>query len=168
MAMINDIADQTNLLALNAAIEAARAGDAGRGFAVVADEVRKLAEKTMGATKDVADAIVGIQSGARDSVEAVDRTGKNLEVATGLVSKSGESLRSIVSESVAIAGQIRDIAAASEEQAATSEEIAKSLEEINTSASETARAMRTSTEATSELADQAHQLQDLVRQIRNA
>jgi len=167
MAMINDIADQTNLLALNAAIEAARAGDAGRGFAVVADEVRKLAEKTMGATKDVGDAIVGIQSGAKASIEAVDRTGKNLEVATDLVSKSGESLRGIVSESEAIAGQIHDIAAASEEQAATSEEIAKSLGEINTSASETAQAMQTSTDATNDLADQAHQLQDLVRQIRN-
>jgi methyl-accepting chemotaxis protein len=167
MAMINDIADQTNLLALNAAIEAARAGDAGRGFAVVADEVRKLAEKTMGATKDVGDAIVGIQSGAKASIEAVDRTGKNLEVATDLVSKSGESLRGIVSETEAIAGQIHDIAAASEEQAATSEEIAKSLGEINTSASETAQAMQTSTDATNDLADQAHQLQDLVRQIRN-
>ena len=63
--VINDIADQTNLLALNAAIEAARAGDAGRGFAVVADEVRKLAEKTMTATKEVGEAISGIQSGAR-------------------------------------------------------------------------------------------------------
>ena len=53
--------------------EPCMAGEAGRGFAVV----------------------------ARDSIEAVDKTGKNLEAATSLVSKSGESLLGIVSESVA-------------------------------------------------------------------
>ncbi|HWR04594.1 MAG TPA: methyl-accepting chemotaxis protein, partial [Humidesulfovibrio sp.] len=73
LSVISDIADQTNLLALNAAIEAARAGDAGRGFAVVADEVRKLAEKTMTATKEVGDAIRGIQDGTRKNLEGVER-----------------------------------------------------------------------------------------------
>ena len=168
MTVINDIADQTNLLALNAAIEAARAGEAGRGFAVVADEVRKLAEKTMDATKEVSNAITGIQSGTRDSIDAVGRTEQNLESTTGLVSRSGESLQEIVAESAAIADQIRGIATASEEQTATSQEITRSLEEINASASDTAAAMKTSAGATQDLAGQIRELQEVVHKLRQS
>jgi len=115
MNVISDIADQTNLLALNAAIEAARAGDAGRGFAVVADEVRKLAEKTMAATKEVGEAIRGIQDGARKNLENVDRAVTTVEQATGLANQSGEALREIVALVEQATDQVRSIATASEQ-----------------------------------------------------
>ena len=110
MNVILDIADQTNLLALNAAIEAARAGEAGRGFAVVADEVRKLAEKTMAATKEVGDAIRGIQGGTQKNVVNVEASVAKIDAATGLANLSGQALEDIVRLVDLTTDQVRAIA----------------------------------------------------------
>ncbi|MDQ7831002.1 MAG: methyl-accepting chemotaxis protein [Desulfovibrionaceae bacterium] len=167
MNVISDIADQTNLLALNAAIEAARAGDAGRGFAVVADEVRKLAEKTMTATKEVGEAISGIQQGTRRNIENVERSSHSVEEATKLAKKSGESLTEIVSLVDAASDQVRSIATASEQQSSASEEINRSIEEISTISSETSQAMGQAAQAVSELARQSQELQSLIEDMQS-
>jgi len=120
MDVISDIADQTNLLALNAAIEAARAGDAGRGFAVVADEVRKLAEKTMAATKEVAQRTLGIQQGVERTERDMEETAARVNHAVELAQGSGLSLREIVELAGDTALRIRDFAEAAGEQADTS------------------------------------------------
>jgi methyl-accepting chemotaxis protein len=166
MNVISDIADQTNLLALNAAIEAARAGDAGRGFAVVADEVRKLAEKTMAATKEVGEAISGIQQGTRKNLENVEHSAHTVEQATGLAQKSGEALNEIVHMVENATDQVRSIATASEQQSATSEEINRSIEDINRISTETADAMRQSAQAVGELASQAQALRALIEKMK--
>ena len=70
--VINNVAEQTNLLALNAAIEAARAGEQGRGFAVVAEEVRALAQKTSGATADIAKMLTEIRQQSRQTAEQMN------------------------------------------------------------------------------------------------
>jgi methyl-accepting chemotaxis protein len=165
--VISDIADQTNLLALNAAIEAARAGDAGRGFAVVADEVRKLAEKTMTATKEVGNAIRGIQDGTKKNIENVERSGKTIEDVTKLATSSGDSLREIVSLAEATTDQVRSIATASEQQSAASEEINHSIESVNRVSIETADAMRQSSQAVGELATQAQVLKRLIDEMKS-
>ncbi|WP_428567455.1 MAG: methyl-accepting chemotaxis protein [Solidesulfovibrio sp. DCME] len=167
MNVISDIADQTNLLALNAAIEAARAGEAGRGFAVVADEVRKLAEKTMSATKEVGQAIAGIQHGTAETVAMVEGAVASVEEATGLARSSGAALADIVGVVTAAGDQVRAIATAAEEQSATVEEINQAVSAINRIASETADAMIQSATAVTELADQAHGLSILVTDIRS-
>lgn len=166
MDVISDIADQTNLLALNAAIEAARAGDAGRGFAVVADEVRKLAEKTMAATKEVGEAIKGIQSGTRKNMDHVDGTVRTIQEATALAMKSGETLREIVAMVDSAADQVRSIATASEQQSAASEEINRSIELVAAISLETAQGMTRAGQAVTELTSQARVLQTLITEMK--
>lgn len=162
MNVISDIADQTNLLALNAAIEAARAGEAGRGFAVVADEVRKLAEKTMTATKEVGDAIRGIQDGTRETVHNVERSVTTIAEATKLVTDSGKSLHEIVTFVEDVNDQVQTIATAAEEQSAASEEISRSVEEVSSISSETSQAMGQAAKAVTELSNQAMNLKALI------
>ena len=167
MTVIADIADQTNLLALNAAIEAARAGDAGRGFAVVADEVRKLAEKTMTATREVGEAISGIQQGTRKNIDSVEDVGAAIEETTTLSARSGDSLHKILEYVEHVNDQIQAIATASEQQSATSEEINRSVEQVATISAQTAQAMEKAAQAVDALSRQSATLQGLIHEMKN-
>ena len=167
MNVINEVADQTNLLALNAAIEAARAGEAGRGFAVVADEVRKLAEKTMAATREVAEVLSGIQRDAAHNIATVDQTVEGMSRTTDLTHQSDEALREIVALSDKTSEQIRSIAAASEQQAASSENISRSVTGVNRIAVENTAGMDHSAKAVRDLLEQTRLLGSLVRDLQD-
>jgi methyl-accepting chemotaxis protein len=160
--VISDIADQTNLLALNAAIEAARAGDAGRGFAVVADEVRKLAEKTMGATRDVGEAIAMIQGSVRKNITTTEQTARHITVGTARAAESGSVLQTIVETVARSSDNIRAIAIASGEQSKASGHVSLTAEQVRVIAAQTEEAMSQSSSAVTELASLASQLKAII------
>ncbi len=164
--VINDIADQTNLLALNAAIEAARAGEQGRGFAVVADEVRKLAERTTGATKEIAEMIVQLQKGTQDTVASIESGVEEVETGKKLAGEAGEAIQLIVQTSQRVLDLVSQVATASEEQAATAEEISRNIESINMVAHESASGVEEIAKATEDLNRLTENLQQLVEQFK--
>jgi methyl-accepting chemotaxis protein len=158
--LITGIAQQTKLLALNATIEAARAGEAGRGFAVVANEVKELAKQTATATEQVEQQIESVRSDADRTVKAIGAIGE-------------------------IVRQVNDyqttIAAAVEEQAATTAEINRNVSQASTgvesiaanvsgvaeAARSTADGAQHTESASTDLAQLAQQLNEIVATYRS-
>ncbi|MHB1512819.1 MAG: methyl-accepting chemotaxis protein [Acidiferrobacter sp.] len=157
--LINDIAEQTNILSLNAAIQAAMAGDAGRGFAVVADEVQRLAERSGGATKQIADLVKTIQADTNEAVSSMEKATNGVVEGTRLADAAGQALGQIESVSEQLSSLIVRIAkdAHTQSQAATT---------VSTSMTEIQEATATTSAGTQQTAESIAKLSDLVGELQ--
>jgi methyl-accepting chemotaxis protein len=150
--VINEISFQTNLLALNAAVEAARAGEAGRGFAVVAGEIRNLAQRSGNAAKEIETLIT----------ETIDK----IDNGSGLVIKSGESLRGIIESIKQVRNIVEEITQASVEQKQGMDQISVAVTEMDTMTQQNAALVEETASASEEMANQAQELLDLTRRFK--
>ncbi|MFH1075600.1 MAG: methyl-accepting chemotaxis protein [Pseudomonadota bacterium] len=117
MDLVSEITFQTKLLALNAAVEAARAGEHGKGFSVVANEVRNLAKRSDEASKD-------IKTLVKETMMP------KVDTAHQLVTKTGYSLRKIISDILSLSSAISEISIATQDESKGIEQINQAMIEI--------------------------------------
>ena len=148
ISVIDSIAFQTNILALNAAVEASRAGEVGRGFAVVASEVRALASKS----KESANQIKAI----------IDSNVAEVEAGSALVTNAGQHIENVVSKVGEVKALIDDIAISSKKQVESISHIDSSVDEIESMTQKNASLSEHTSEAASDLLQQARKLDQAV------
>lgn len=160
--VIDDIAKQTNLLALNASIEAARAGSQGRGFAVVAGEVRRLAERTSGATREIAKVIASVQSASAEAVEEMRIRTLAVQQGVEVTGTAGSTIKSMLREIEKVSDMIAQIAAAATQQSTTTQQITASMGQINLLVADSAEGSQVSARSCEHLFNLSLGLQNMV------
>ena len=138
------------------------AGDAGRGFAVVADEVQRLAERSAGATKQIAALVKTIQTDTNEAVSSMEQTTAEVVSGAALTQNAGVALSEIETVSTSLAELIQDISTAARHQSTTAGHVSKTMNVIQDITTQTLDGTSRTASSVGKLTDMAVELRESV------
>jgi len=163
---ITKVADETNLLSLNASIEAEKAGDSGRGFAVVAREIRRLADQTAVSTLDIEQTVREMQSSVSAGVMEMDKFSGEVAQWVKSVGDISGQLNQILEQIKILAPRFESVNEGMRSQASGAQQISDAMTQLTDGARNTTESLKHFHEATSQLKEAAHELQDEVSRFK--
>ena len=131
-------------------------------------EVRRLAERTKGATEEIAGTIRSIQEETRATLEVMEESRAAVETGMGETSRARTSLEAIIESSKQVEHQIHLIASAATQQTSAAGEISESAGQISQLAVENSQGAEEAVEALKNLASLASELDGMIRQFQLA
>ena len=128
--------------------------------------MRRLAERTKGATEEIATTIRSIQDETRSTLQVMEDSRLAVETGMGETGRARKSLEAIIESSKEVEHQIHLIATAATEQTSASGEISESAGQISQLAIENSQGAEEAVEALKNLASLANDLDGMIRQFR--
>ncbi len=166
--LIEELTNRTNLLSFNAAIIAAQAGSQDFGFSVIADEIRQLADRTRGATKEIADIIRDVQPIAKEAVGAINEGVSRVDATVDLAQKTEQALVSILDSADRSQEMSQRISHAMEEQSQATRHLHEVMSQTSEAVTEISRATKGQAEATRLLAHESERVRDIALHVKRA
>ncbi len=166
--LIEELTNRTNLLSFNAAIIAAQAGSQDFGFSVIADEIRQLADRTRGATKEIADIIRDVQPIAKEAVGAINEGVSRVDATVDLAQKTEQALASILDSADRAQEMSQRISRAMEEQSQATRHLHGVMSQTSEAVTEISRATKGQAEATRLLAQESERVRDIALHVKRA
>jgi|GEM_PF-2685711 len=172
--VIQEITEKTNLLALNASIIAAQAGQHGKSFAVVAREIKALANRTAASTKEISDAIRGVQEESEKATAAIGEGAAAVNHGFQVAIAAGDALGAIRDGARDAQKRVQSMGRAFNQQASASKQVIDLASRVADRAQVLAQSLRNSqtaerlSAAAGEVSASVGRITDLVAKQRKA
>lgn len=156
---ITNIADQASLLAQKAVTEVAYVSDEGNTFISLADEIQKRARDASGAAKSIAGLIENVQRHARLAADSLEEDHKIILDGHKAAKEASVSIKTALKEMQALAVQVNEVAA-------VTEQVARSINNVTRASEEQAALAEGFAKATGTLSHVANEMKSTVATLK--